>query len=459
MNARILIVDDDAAVCSSLGLLLKQSGYRVSTAATPGEALEAIASQPPDCVIQDMNFSRRTDGEEGIALLARTLERQPGLPVILITAWASVSMAVQGIKAGAADFITKPWSHEQVRQSVATALGLKDWRNPASSTRSPSRAQLDAAGDFSMVVGEDPALLALLDIVARTAHTEASVLITGESGSGKEVIADAIRRNSARRDGPMVKVNLGGLSGPLFDSELFGHVRGAFTDARSEREGRFERAQGGTIFLDEIGDLDAACQVKLLRVLQDRSYEKLGSSTPLPLDVRVISATNRDLGREIAEGRFREDLFFRLNLIPLRLPPLRERPADIEALARHFLQELAGRYPRVDTVLDPSAQGWLRTRLWPGNVRQLRQTIERAVLLADGTRITGEALSRAESLMPGGHQDSAPGSEARTLEDMEQRMIREAIRRHAGNLSQVAQELGITRSSLYRRLEKYGLKP
>ncbi|MCA9786021.1 MAG: sigma 54-interacting transcriptional regulator, partial [Candidatus Cloacimonetes bacterium] len=184
------------------------------------------------------------------------------------------------------------------------------------------------------------------------------------------MIADAIRRNSARRDGPMVKVNLGGLSGPLFDSELFGHVRGAFTDARSEREGRFERAQGGTIFLDEIGDLDAACQVKLLRVLQDRSYEKLGSSTPLPLDVRVISATNRDLGREIAEGRFREDLFFRLNLIPLRLPPLRERPADIEALARHFLQELAGRYPRVDTVLDPSAQGWLRTRLWPGNVRQ-----------------------------------------------------------------------------------------
>ncbi len=452
-QATILVVDDDPAVLASLGLLLRQAGHAVLRAETPEEALAQARLRKVDCVIQDMNFSRRTDGEEGFRLLAELREEQPGLPVILITAWASVSLAVQGIRAGAADFITKPWSHEQVLQSVATALELRGFRSGPAPVI--DREGLDSRGEYTAVIGEDPALLRLMDVVSRTAATEASVLITGESGCGKEVIAEAIQRNSARRDGPFVKVNLGGISGSLFDSELFGHVKGAYTDAKSERVGRFELAQGGTIFLDEIGDLDPACQVKLLRVLQDRSFERLGSSRPIPLDVRVISATNRDLGAAIAEGRFREDLYFRLNLIPLHLPPLRERPGDIEPLARHFLAELAARYGRGIPELDPEAADWLRRQPWPGNVRQLRQAIERTFLLEGEQGIRADSLARAESLSP--ERSTSDSLPAGTLEEMEERMIREAIRRLDGNLSRVSRELGITRSSLYRRLEKYGI--
>jgi len=456
-HATILIVDDDPAVLASIGLLLKQAGYVVQRAESPAQALRVLESKQIDCVIQDMNFSRRTDGEEGFALLADLLAHSPDLPIILITAWASVSMAVQGIKAGAADFITKPWSHEQVLQSVATALKLRGFRSNSSHSSSLSRHGLELENDFSQVVGKDIGVLRLLDIVARTAATDASVLITGESGTGKEVIADAIWRNSTRQDKPFVKVNLGGISGSLFESELFGHVRGAFTDAKTDRQGRFELAQGGTIFLDEIGDLDAGCQVKLLRVLQDRSFERLGSSKSTALDVRVISATNRDLLHEIQQGRFREDLFFRLNLIPLHLPPLRERSADIAELAQHFLADVALRYDKEKPEMKTEALDWLAHRNWPGNVRQLRQTIERTFLIDSRNRITAESLARAESLQPGASTSQSPGSNAATLEEMEEQMIRSALKRQQGNLSRVARELGITRSSLYRRLDKYGI--
>ncbi|HBL31308.1 MAG TPA: sigma-54-dependent Fis family transcriptional regulator, partial [Acidobacteria bacterium] len=335
MKPTILLVDDDASVTASLGLLLKRHGYLPIPAASQEEALEVVRGRELDLVLQDMNFSRGTTGEEGMELLAAIRRLRPGLPVVLITAWGSIQLAVDGIKAGAADFITKPWNNAQLLQSVETALSLAAARAGETGEDRPapaSREELDRHGDFRGLIGTDPRLLKLLELVARVAPTDASVLITGESGTGKELIAEALHGNSRRRDRPFVKVNLGGISSTLFESEMFGHVRGAFTDARADRKGRFEMADGGTIFLDEIGEIDLNAQVKLLRVLQDRSYEVLGSSTTRTVDVRVVSATNRDLGEEVARGRFREDLLYRLNLIALRLPPLRERRGDIAPL-------------------------------------------------------------------------------------------------------------------------------
>jgi len=298
----ILIVDDDASVITSLSLLLKQAGYRSQSATTPEQALSLIESESLALVLQDMNFSRQTTGEEGVELLKRIKARRPDLPVILITAWGSIGLAVLGVRAGASDFITKPWSHQQIIQSVNTALGLAAANSSRSPGQTPTREELDSRYDFKGLVGSDPKFLRVLELIGRVAPTEASVLITGESGVGKELIADAIHRNSHRRDKPFVKVNLGGIPAQLFESEMFGHVKGAFTDARADRKGRFETADGGTIFLDEIGDLDASAQVKLLRVLQDRTYEALGSSATRSVDVRVISATNRNLIEMVAAG-------------------------------------------------------------------------------------------------------------------------------------------------------------
>ncbi|HYE56970.1 MAG TPA: sigma-54 dependent transcriptional regulator, partial [Rhodothermales bacterium] len=323
---RLLVVDDDPAVTAALTLVLRQAGYGVRTAADPGEAQEALAREAFDLILLDMNFSRRTTGEEGLALLTTIHREQPGLPVVLMTAWGSIDLAVRGMQAGAADFLTKPWSNARLLESLATALRLADVRKegPADSPR----AALEARYDLTGIVGVDPAFLSALELALRVAPTEASVLVTGETGTGKEVVAQAIHRNSGRKGGPFVAVNLGGIPAGLFESELFGHVRGAFTDAVRDRAGRFETARGGTLFLDEVGDLDTAAQVKLLRVLQERTFEPLGASEPRTADVRVISATHRPLRTLVTEGRFREDLFFRLNLIAVHLPALRERPRD-----------------------------------------------------------------------------------------------------------------------------------
>ncbi|HNC46351.1 MAG TPA: sigma-54 dependent transcriptional regulator, partial [Acidobacteriota bacterium] len=356
----ILIVDDDRSITTSLGLLLKQAGYASQGVASPAEALERLAQQEYQLVIQDMNFSRKTTGEEGLALLREIKTRRPGLPVILITAWGSIQLAVEGMRAGAADFLTKPWTHQQVLQAVKTALGLAavSVRTPE---RVPTRDELDAQYDFHDLIGQDAKLLRILDLVGRVSATDASALITGESGTGKELIAEAIHRNSRRRNAAFVKVNLGGVAASLFESEMFGHVRGAFTDARTDRKGRFEMANGGTIFLDEIGDLDPNSQVKMLRVLQDRTYEVLGSSVTRTVDVRVISATNRNLPELVETGAFREDLLYRLNLIAIHLPALRERPSDIPLLARHFVQSMARVYRRSELSISDGALNWLQT--------------------------------------------------------------------------------------------------
>ena len=454
----ILLVDDDQSVTASLSLLLKQAGYRSRTAAAPQDALDILRNEVCELVIQDMNFSRRTSGEEGLALLRDIKTAHPAVPVVLITAWGSIPLAVEGMKAGAADFVTKPWTNQQLLQTVITVLGVAAAR-PRADERLPSREELDARFDFGDLLGNDPRLLRVLHLIGRIAATDASVLITGESGTGKELVADAIHRNSRRSRRPFVKVNLGGIAATLFESEMFGHVRGAFTDARADRKGRFEIAHGGTIFLDEIGDLDPASQVKLLRVLQDRTYEVLGSSQRREVDVRVIAATNRNLADMVAHGEFREDLLYRINLIPIHLPPLRERRDDIPHLASRFLQTLAEMYGRERLAIVPDARRWLQAQPWPGNIRQLRQWIERAVLVSSGDELRIQDF-QASSAMERGERaaDALPPVGSMTMDELERAMIRKSLDHHGGNLSKVAESLGLSRAALYRRLEKYEIQ-
>jgi DNA-binding NtrC family response regulator len=451
----ILIVDDDRSVTASLALLLKQAGLASTAAASPEEALEVLRRRPCQLIIQDMNFSRRTSGEEGLALLREIKAATPSIPVILITAWGSIPLAVEGMKAGASDFVTKPWTNQQMLQTVQTALGLAA-SGAEEDDSTPSREALDARYDFGGLVGRDPRMLRVLQIVGRVAPTDASVLITGESGTGKELVAEAIHRNSRRAARPFVKVNLGGISSALFESEMFGHVRGAFTDARADRKGRFEIANGGTIFLDEIGDLDLASQVKMLRVLQDRTFEVLGSSQRREVDVRVVSATNRPLTELVARGEFREDLLYRINLIAIHLPPLRERPADIPVLASRFLHTAAQVYRRDPLALTPAAERWLQAQPWPGNVRQLRQWVERAVLVGTGDRLdVKDFVDAADAPARDAPVDSLPAVGSMTMDEIERAMIVKSLRHHAGNISKVAESLGLSRAALYRRFEKY----
>ena len=454
MTGPILIVDDDASITASLALLLKQNGYASIAAHSPMEALAAMRGERPRLVIQDMNFSRQTTGEEGLDLLARIRTEEPSLPVILMTAWASIALAVEGMKRGAADFITKPWSNATVLQSVETALKLVDAR---ASEATLSRAELDETYDFSNIIGADPKILRMLELIGRVAPTDASVLITGESGTGKELVAEALHRNSRRRGGPFVKVNLGGISATLFESEMFGHVRGAFTDARETRRGRFETADGGTIFLDEIGELDAGSQVKLLRVLQDRTFEVLGSSKPRTVDVRVVAATNRALHELVQRGEFREDLLYRLNLINIHLPPLRDRRADVPPLANHFLR-MANEVYRSDVAgIAPRAMDWLKAQPWPGNIRQLRQTIERAVLIRGGRELGVDDFFAVRDAGSEPRDVALPEAGTITLDELEKQMIVKCMRHYDGNVSRAAEALGLSRAALYRRMEKYGI--
>jgi DNA-binding NtrC family response regulator len=455
----ILTIDDDDAVNASLGLLLKQAGYDSASAAGPDEALGRLADRRIALVLQDMNFSRLTTGEEGLALLERIRGLRPDVPVVLMTAWGSIDLAVRGIKAGANDFITKPWSQEQVLATVRTALGLAARRTVAGPRARPTRKELDARYDLAGVVGEAPRFLDVLDLLCRISPTDASVLITGDSGTGKEVVTEAIHRNSPRSDKPFVKVNLGGISSSLFESEMFGHVRGAFTDAHRDRQGRFASAEGGTIFLDEIGELDLRSQVKMLRVLQDRTYEVLGTSETRTLDVRIVAASNRNLQQAVEKGRFREDLLYRLNLISVHLPALADRPGDVPLLARHFLAEAARAYGKEDAALSDEALGWLERQAWPGNVRQLRQFIARALLVADVTLLDAEHLRRVREMdAEEGGGGRLPPVGSMTLDEVERSMILKSLEHHGGNISRVAESLGMSRAALYRRLEKHGIK-
>ena len=454
----LLIVDDDLAVRVSLQLLLKQAGYATRAVPGPTEALAAVREAAPRLILLDMNFAATTTGADGLALLAEFKALAPQVPVILLTGWGSIALAVAGMKAGAAEFLTKPWDNAALLQTIATVLALAA---PAAPDAAPlSRRELDKHLRLPGLVGDDPRLLAVLRQVGQVAATDASVLIEGESGTGKELIAEALHQNSKRRDQPFVKVNLGGISSSLFESEMFGHRRGAFTDARADRVGRFELANGGTIFLDEVGELELASQVKLLRVLQDRTYEVLGDSKPRRLDLRVVAATNRNLAELVAQGRFREDLYYRLNLITLRLPPLRERTADIAALARHFVQQLQATYQRPGLRLSPEALRWLTQQPLPGNVRELKNLVERTALMSSHDELRPADFQPAIALAPSSGADAttalpAPGT--MTLEQLEEQMIRQSLSHYRGNLSRVAKALGLSRGALYRRLEKFNI--
>ena len=439
----ILIIDDDAAIRASLTVLLKRAGYMTRTASNPDGAIAEVRREIPQLVLLDMNFSRFTTGDEGLTLLRQIKVFAPSTPVILMTGWASIDLAVAGIKAGAFDFIAKPWDNARLLDSIATALKLGSGNRPECETTD----SFDRRG----IVGHDPALEKVLSTVARIAPTNASVLITGESGTGKELIAEAIHYNSNRRDKPFVKVNLGGMPSTLFESEMFGHKKGAFTDAVADRAGRFEIADGGTIFLDEIGELDMGCQVKLLRVLQERRFEPLGSSRTRTVDVRVICATNADLPRMVAEKRFREDLFYRINLITVELPPLRSRRGDIAALADHFIGRLCDDSGLKQPQITAEAYRRLSSFDFPGNIRELKNIVERAVLVNSGDTLTADSFdgSRTTAAQP------APGDN--TIAGNERRAIASALERNEGNISRAASELGLSRASLYRRIDKYRL--
>ena len=445
----LLIIDDDSGVRSSLSFMLKRAGYQVIAVTGPREAMEVVRSEAPSLILMDMNFTLSTSGEEGLTLLKQVKVFRPDVPVILMTAWGSIQLAVQGMQAGAFDIITKPWNNAALLQRIETALGL---------TATPKDTPQEQSGTLirSHIIGISRGLMEVLNTVARIAPTNAPVLITGESGTGKELIAEAIHINSQRVRQPFVKVNLGGISQSLFESEMFGHKKGAFTDATADRMGRFEMANKGTIFLDEIGDLDPSCQVKLLRVLQDQTFEVLGDSRPRKTDIRVVSATNADLSKMVSEHTFREDLFYRINLIAVRLPALRERREAIPLLARHFADRQAeiNNLPRTEFSSD--ALNFLSRLPFPGNIRELKNLVERTILVS-GKEVL-DAIDFENQYQR--HDESVATSSSfagMTLDEIEKQTILQALERYKGNLSQVATALGISRAALYRRLEKYDI--
>lgn len=447
----ILIVDDDIAVRTSLTLLLESGGNKVEEADSAVGTLNIIKRQMPELIILDLNFSIDTTGKEGMELLSSIRKIDASVPVILITGWASIQLAVQGMKLGANDFINKPWNNEHVLQSVKTLLELN-----TAKTKNSSRKQLDRQYNFKQIIAEDPRMLDILETIGQVASTDASVLILGESGTGKELIAEAIHENSSRRNKPFVKVNLGGISSSLFESEMFGHVRGAFTDARFDRTGRFEMSNKGTIFLDEIGELEAGSQVKLLRVLQDRTYEVLGSSRSKIVDVRVVCATNKSLNEMVGAGTFREDLLYRINLITINLPPLRERPGDIPLLINFFIDNLKEIYNRPLLSVSANAMKWLQQLELPGNIRQLKNLVERTILVCKNSELGIDDFKAQLELSPTKRANvQMPGVGSITLEEMEIEMVKRAMSFHQNKITKAAASLGITRNSLYRRLEKY----
>lgn len=447
----ILIIDDDSAIRSSLSFMLKRAKYEVQAVPGPKEAMEVVHTVTPQLILMDMNFSLSTDGAEGLVLLKQVKLFCPDVPVILMTAWGSIPLAVQGMRAGAFDFITKPWNNAALMQRIETALELTSKEDSAGfSTREEENF------DRSHIIGKSKALEEVLSTVKRVSRTGASVLITGESGTGKELIAEAIHLNSPRRNQPFVKVNLGGISQTLFESEMFGHKKGAFTDAVTDRKGRFELADKGTIFLDEIGELDLSCQVKLLRVLQEQTFEPLGESRPRKVDVRVVCATNANLEQMVREHTFREDLFYRINLITVHLPALRERREDIPLLAAHFVESRCQADGLPLATLSGDALEFLSRLPYPGNIRELKNLVERTLLVCGKDCLTAADFQSQYHPTTGALESSAT-LKGLTLEELEKQTILQALEAHGNNLTQVALSLGISRAALYRRLEKYGI--
>ena len=448
--ARILIADDQADVREALRLLLKAEGYAIETVSNPAAALESVQSGEFDVMLMDLNYQRdTTSGQEGMELLSRVQSADSRLPIVVMTAWGSVELAVEAMRRGARDFIQKPWDNPRLLTILRTQVDL--YRAMRRAERLEAENSLLRAQNRPTFIAESNAMQPLLTLISRIGPSDANVLITGEHGTGKEVVAQTLHALSSRSGRPMITVNTGGLPEGTFESELFGHVKGAFTDARADRVGRFELADHGTLFLDEIANVPLKQQAKLLRVLEIGEMERVGSSKTHKVNVRVVSATNADLKLECAEGRFRSDLLFRLNTVELHIPPLRERKEDIPLLAAHFLKLYAQRYRKPLKSFEPAVLQKLMEHPWPGNVRELDHAIERAVLMSVGDQVLpGDLGLEAERAGSAKIEDMG-------LEEVECLLIRKALTRHAGNISHAAEALGLSRSALYRRMQKYGL--
>ena len=455
---RVLVVDDDQDVLVAARLLLKKQGYRVQTEADPHVIPSVLRDDPPDIVLLDMNFTQdAASGREGFYWLQQIRDLDPEAVVIPITAYGDVEMAVRAVREGAVDFVLKPWQNEKLLATLSSAAQLCRSRSEARGLRSRQK-QLAADLDqpFVDIIGDSAPMREIFDTIAKVAATDANVLILGENGSGKELVAREIHRRSARAGEVFIAVDMGAVSETLFESELFGHVKGAFTDARSDRAGRFEVASGGTLFLDEIGNLPLPLQAKLLTSLQSREVVRLGSNKPVAIDVRLLCATNMPVHDMVGEGGFRQDLLYRINTIELRIPPLRERPGDIRPLVDHYLDQYGRKYGRPLRGVSAKAVEKLGAYAWPGNVRELQHAVERAVIMAEGSRLEAEDFLLTAPA-PAAADGEAEAFDSYNLEDVERVVIERVLRRHQGNVSHAARELGLTRTSLYRRMEKYGL--
>jgi len=446
---RILVADDQADVLEALRLLLKAEGYQIETVKSPAAVMKAIEARDFDLAIIDLNYSRdTTSGQEGLDLLAKLQAADATLPVVVMTAWASVEIAVEAMRRGAKDFITKPWENPRlvsiVKNQIELAGAVRAYR------RLEEENQILRGKGGPNLIAQSVAMRPVLEIISRVGPSDANVLITGENGTGKGVVAQALHAVSVRAGKPFISVNMGGLPEGVFESELFGHVRGAFTDAKTDRAGRFELADTGTLFLDEIGNIPLGQQAKILRTLETGEFERVGSSRACRANVRLISATNSDLPTEVAAGKFRQDLLFRLNTIHIHLPPLRERREDIALLAQHFLKQHVERYRKSITGFDDTAVEAMKDYAWPGNVRELDHAVERGVLMTQGKVV------RAPDLGLNAGQ-SAPRLEDMSLEEVESFLIKKTLARCDGNARKAAEELGLSRSAFYRRLERYGL--
>ncbi|MEX1137803.1 MAG: sigma-54 dependent transcriptional regulator [Bacteroidota bacterium] len=452
---RILILDDDPDVLLAAQFLLKQNSYVVRTESDPGVISTVLKEESFDVILLDMNFTRDvSSGKEGFYWLDRILEIDPSSVVILITAYGDVEMAVKAIKAGATDFILKPWQNEKLLATLSAALALKDSRNEIEHLLSrQQQMQSDLDRGFQGFVGTSRLMLDVFETIKKVAGTDANVLILGENGTGKELVARELHRQSARNSNVFISVDMGALHSGLFESELFGHVKGAFTDAREHRAGRFEVASGGTLFLDEIGNLPFALQSKLLTVLQNREVTRLGSNKTIPFDIRLICASNMPLHTMVAHKEFRDDLFYRIQTVEIQIPPLRSRHGDIPLLVEYFLEMYCSKYGKPLKQVAPSSMKQLEQYQWPGNVRELQHAVERAVIMTEAA-----VLQPADFLLSAHRPVSAPSPNARlNLDDLEKTAIQKALSKHDGNITHAARDLGLTRAALYRRLEKYGL--
>src|SRR2546428_1567409 len=449
-EARILIADDQKDVLEALRMLLKSEGYKTEPVSSPASIIQALEARDFDALLMDLNYARdTTSGQEGLDLLTRVHVLDGTLPVVVMTAWGSVEIAVEAMRRGARDFIQKPWDNARLLSILRNQIELGRALRKGQKLEAENRLLRDVARP--KLIAQSPAMQPVLDLIARVGPSDANVLITGEHGTGKEVVAQTLHAISIRSPKHLVTVNAGGLSEGVFESELFGHVKGAFTDAKADRVGRFELADGGTLFLDEIANVPLNLQAKLLRVLETGDFERVGSSRTRHVNVRIVSATNSNLSEEVASGRFRQDLLFRLNTIEIQLPPLRDRREDIPALSTHFLRLHAQRYRKNITGFEAPALQALLDHPWPGNIRELDHAVERGVLMAQGSTIRlGELGLRID-------RDSTSRIEDMSLEEVEGFLIKKAMARFDGNVSQAAKALGLSRSALYRRLQRYGL--